>query len=87
MFYAADVNKNDEIDWEEFIRIHSVFRSGLNKKQLEDRFNYEDLDGNKKITLSELMEVAKRDFAQADLNRDGKVTLDEFMKFKPSYLN
>merc|ERR1712126_786122 len=86
MFYAADVNKNGEIDWEEYIQIHSVFGSGLKKKQLEARFNYLDLDGNKKITLSELIEVAKRDFAQGDLNRDGKITLDEFMEFKPSYL-
>merc|ERR1719167_1021429 len=76
MFKSEDNNKNDEIDLDEFLQFQ--LKSESEKSQLEKNFAEYDLDGNKVITLSEMMDTVNRDFVQVDFNGDGNITFDEF---------
>merc|ERR1719167_27217 len=76
MFKSADINKNDEIDLDEFLQFQRESES--EKSKLEKNFAEYDLDGNKVITLSEMMDTVNRDFVQVDFNGDGNITFDEF---------
>ena len=88
-FEEADIDDNKLIDYQEFMQIMVAFMH-KNKNNLQGIFNEFDKDGDGCITLDELKYAFSKvdpsatpsdieaKFKSADINKDGKITFEEF---------
>lgn len=68
-FMIADANQNDSLEKDEVGKLAS-----------DTEFSDNDKDRNGALSLSEVIDEKRQDFASADLNKDGKLNLDEVQK-------
>ena len=90
LFKSIDVDKNNRIDYTEFLAATISEKNYLKRERLFEAFCIFDKDGNGKITKEELMEVLKTEKTKekeienyikvVDINGDGKIDYTEFMK-------
>ena len=90
LFKSIDVDKNNKIDYTEFLAATISEKNYLKRERLLEVFCILDKDGNGKITKEELMEVLKTEKTKekeiekyikvADTNGDGIIDYIEFMK-------
>jgi Ca2+-binding EF-hand superfamily protein len=99
IFYNIDINHNEAIDFSEFLMANMQKQNIMHKDMLRAAFEAFDTDGNGVITLDELenlfqiptssnREHQRNDicelFKNVDLNGDGNVDFDEFLKMMES---
>ena len=92
VFSNIDTDHNGYIEYEEFIRAAIDKDYFLNEKFLRFAFNYFDKDHNNSIDYNEIEMVFKDNIVdrkniheglqkiitEVDINKDGKITFDEF---------
>ena len=92
IFNNIDMNHNGFIEYEEFVRAAVDKKEFFNEKFLRFAFNYFDKDKNDSIDYHEIEMVFKNNIVdrkniheglqkiitEADINKDGKITFDEF---------
>lgn len=88
----CDGDRNGYIDYTEFLTATLNWKKILNKEKLQSVFNVFDQDLSGKISLSELKtffgesgkqiedDIWKEMMNEADLNGDGQIDIDEFVK-------
>ena len=93
-FNNIDMDNNGFIEYEEFVRAAVNKKKFLNRNIIKYAFNYFDKDGSGTITFDEIRnvfekniiknenidEVLKKIMVEADLDLDGKITIEEFSK-------
>lgn len=85
-----DMNNSGKIDFTEFIVAASNEEKLLNMNKLENAFTYFDIDHSGYISIEEIKvflneqqdtnESVKRLFDMVDVNKDGKISRDEFIE-------
>merc|ERR1711936_694234 len=93
VFRTFDTDKNGFIDFKEFLLAIDVTSSGCPEEKLNWAFSMYDVDGNGWIDLVEMTRIVKSMdkyespearaegiFKRMDVNKDGKVTRQEFVR-------
>lgn len=91
VFQSIDTDKNQKIDYTEFLAASLEQKSFLKEERLFEAFSMLDKDHNGKITKDEIMSVLKLEpgddayvkqlIKNADLNNDGVIDYKEFLEF------
>ena len=103
IFRHLDTDHNGYIEYEEFIRAAVDKEYFLNGDFIKFAFNYFDRDGNGNITLEEVknlfyqneknktnvkaQEQLQKCFDENDINHDGSLSFEEFVKMMKSIIN
>ena len=90
-FSSIDTDKNDKIDYTEFLAATIEKNILLKEERLFEAFSMLDKDNNGKITKDELMKVLKLEksddkfvielIKKVDKNNDGEIDYKEFLEF------
>ena len=100
IFENLDVDKNNYVNYEEFVRAAVDMKEFLNDKVLKFVFKYFDQDNKGEITTNEIAYIFKRHInskdvsealnkiiSEVDEDRDGKIKYQEFCKLMKNLTN
>merc|ERR1711887_389883 len=73
-------NKNDEISMANMMILFFLFCSGKTEDNLAHIFNLFDQDGNKVITIDELLNLMSEMYRKGDADKNEKLELNEFVE-------
>ena len=97
IFSKIDVNKTGQIDFSEFLLASLDYKKGIKEKELKQIFSLIDKDKSGTLEKSEIAEFfnltspekageLNKLMDEADANKDGKISMDEFFGIMNSFL-